>query len=154
MVEGEYRIFVNILEHSRINWQIITRTDFHIRYSLIFVYSKNLEVPRTYSTHNDEYQEWTNTLIRALLVRFVRLFSPNVLGCSSRINICVVPPIYMSVAIPSESEELVFALLYAHCTQLQQKSTKWILYCHVKLSVNRALERHFQYSAIGVFLVA
>ncbi len=49
----------------------------------------------------------------------------------------------------------VITWLYVHCTQLQQKLTKWALYCHVKLSVNRAFERLFPYSAnIGVFLVA
>ncbi len=50
---------------------------------------------------------------------------------------------------------LFLCSLYAHCTQLQQKLTKWALCCHAKLSVNGALEWLFQYSAnIGVFLVA
>ncbi len=53
------------------------------------------------------------------------------------------------------SRELVFASLYSHSTWLQQRSTKWALYCHVKLSVNRGLEWLFQYSVnIEVFLVA
>ncbi len=36
----------NILRHSRINWRVIARTDFPIRYLPIFVFSKNLEVRR------------------------------------------------------------------------------------------------------------
>ncbi len=47
---------------------------------------------------------------------------------------------YNQDATSSESGELVFASLYAHCTQLQQESTKWALYCYVKLSANKALE--------------
>ncbi len=82
---GEYRIFVDILGRSRINWRVIARTDFHIEYSPIFsptfVYSTNFKVPKMYSAHNDKYQECTNTLIRTLPVR---LFSPNVLGYSKR----------------------------------------------------------------------
>ncbi len=79
----------NILGHSRINWWVIAKTaDFHIRYSPIFVFSENLEVPRIYSAHDDEYREYTNTLIRILLVH---LFSRNILGYSPRINVCVVP---------------------------------------------------------------
>ncbi len=46
-----------------------------------------------YSAHNDEYRECANTLIRTFLVR---LFSPNVLGYSPRINVCVVPPSYVT----------------------------------------------------------
>ncbi len=96
---SEYRIFVNILGRSRINWRITARTDFHIQYSPIFLYLANLEVLRTYLAHNDEYVTCTNTemykygecmstLIRTLLVH---LFSPNVLSYSPRINIRVVP---------------------------------------------------------------
>ncbi len=91
---GEYRIFVNILGRSRISWRVMARTDFHIEYLPIFVYSANLEVPRlnsAYLVHNEEYRECTNTLIRTLLVR---LFSENVLGYSSRINVYVVPPLH------------------------------------------------------------
>ncbi len=44
----------------------------------MFVFSKNLKVPRIYSTHNDKYQEYTNTLIRTLLIR---LFSYSFVGC-------------------------------------------------------------------------
>ncbi len=48
-----------------------------------------------------------------------------------------------------------FCVIYAHCTQLQQKSTKWALHCHVKLSVDRALEWFVQNPVnVGVFLVA
>ncbi len=43
-----------------------------------------------YSALNDKYEECTNTLICALLVR---LFLPSVLGYSLRINVCVVPPL-------------------------------------------------------------
>ncbi len=80
----------NILRRSRINWRVIARTDFSIRYSPIFVFSENLEVPRIYSAHDDKYWEYTNTLIRTLLIR---LFSPNVLGYSPRIYGCEVPPL-------------------------------------------------------------
>ncbi len=55
-----------------------------------FHISTNLEVPRMYLAHNDKYREYTNTLIRTLLVR---LFSPYVLGYSMRINVCVVSPL-------------------------------------------------------------
>ncbi len=89
---GDYRIFVNILRCSRINWWVIARTDFHLRYSpifsLIFIYSPNLEMPRMYSAHSDEYWECMNALMRTLLVR---LFSPNVLSYSQRKNVCAVP---------------------------------------------------------------
>ncbi len=81
----------NILGHCRINWRVIAKTDFHIRYSPIFVFSKNLELLKMYSAHNDEYGECTNILIHTSLVR---LFSPNVLGYSPRINVCAVPPLH------------------------------------------------------------
>ncbi len=42
-----------------------------------------------------------------------------------------------------------------YCTQLQQKLTKWAFHCHVKLSMNRALEWLFRYSVnIRVFLIS
>ncbi len=85
---GKYRIFNNILEHSRINWRVIAKTDFHIRYSPIFIYLANLEVPRMYSAPNNEYREYTNTVIPHITVR---PFSSNVLGYSPRINVCAVP---------------------------------------------------------------
>ncbi len=85
-----------ILRCSRINWWVIARTDFHIPYSSIFVFSPNLEVPRIYSAHYDEYREYTNTLIHTLLVR---LFSSNVLGYSPRIYGCAVPPLYYYVLL-------------------------------------------------------
>ncbi len=87
---GKYRIFVNILGRSRINWRVMARTDFHKVYSPIFVYSANLEMLRMYSARNGKYRECTNTSILTLLVR---LFSPNVLGYYPRINICAVPPL-------------------------------------------------------------
>ncbi len=64
------------------------RTDFHIWYSPVFVYAANLDVPRMYLAHNDEYRECANTLIRTLLAC---LFLTNVLGYSLIINLCVVP---------------------------------------------------------------
>ncbi len=85
-----------IFSCSCINWRVFVRTDFHIWYSQIFVFSKNLEVPGIYSAHNDEYREYTNTLIRTLLVR---LFSTNVVGYSPRIYGCAVPPWCMSVLV-------------------------------------------------------
>ncbi len=66
-------------------------------------------------------------------------------------------PVWWSLnqyATLSESREFLFALLYAHSTWVQQKSTKWALYWHVKLSMNIALEWLFQYFAnTGLFLV-
>ncbi len=44
----------------------------------------------------DAYQECTNTLIRKLLVR---LFSPNVLGYSPRINVWVVSPLHWRLVL-------------------------------------------------------
>ncbi len=81
----------NIFERSHINRRVIGELTFYIWYSPIFVFSKYLEVPRMYSVHNDEYWEYTNTLIHTLLIH---LFSPNVRGYSLRINICAVPPLY------------------------------------------------------------
>ncbi len=79
---GEYRIFVNILRHSRMNWCVIARTDFHIRYSPIFVYSANLEVPRMYAAHNDEYFD-PHITCPLVLIQRSRLFSENKRKCSS-----------------------------------------------------------------------
>ncbi len=76
----EYRIFVNILGRSRINSRVITRTDFHIKYSPILVYSSNLEVPRMYSAHNDEYRECS---CLPFLAQRSRLFSENKRMCRS-----------------------------------------------------------------------
>ncbi len=50
-----------------------------------------------YLTHNDEYRAYTNTLIHTL---FVHLFSPNTLGYSLRINVCVVPPHSANLEVP------------------------------------------------------
>ncbi len=83
----------NILECSRINWRVMVRIDFHIRYSPIFVFSENLEVPRIYLTHNVEYREYTNTLIHTFLVP---LFSTNILSYSPKIYGCAVPPLCQS----------------------------------------------------------
>ncbi len=80
----------NILGLSRINWRVIARTDFCIGYSPIFVFSENLEGLKIYSTHNEEYREYTHTLIRTLLVC---LFLPNILWYSSRMYECAVPPL-------------------------------------------------------------
>ncbi len=77
---GEYR---NILGHSRTNWRVIVRTDFHILYSPIFVRSANLEVSRMYLAHNDKYWVYEYTDLRITC-------SP-ILCYSPRINVCGVP---------------------------------------------------------------
>ncbi len=82
-----------------------------------------------YLVHNDECGECTNTLIPILLVR---LFSPNVLGYSPRINVRVVPALeeymlHMATRSSSVWGELYHKCHYTHCV---------FIVCTVKLIWN------------------
>ncbi len=87
---GEYariRRIPNIRQLSRAFSHKLTGTgtDLYIGYSPIFVYSANLDVPRMYSEHNDEYEECSITC-SPILGQHSRLFSENKLMYSSALR--------------------------------------------------------------------